>query len=207
MGATATTPRQQLRRETILAVAREMFLSEGYAATSMSAIAAKLGGSKGTLYNYFNSKEELFTAVMVEQVERIGDLMDSLALDHGDVADRLRTFAFEFLKLILSDDFVGLYRLVTAEVERFPEIGGSFNAAAMNTRKEEVSRFFARQMDAGALRKDDPELAARRFKDLCRSDLQRLRAWNVIPPPSDQELRRHADQAVDAIMRLYAPGA
>src|SRR3954464_10654712 len=50
------------RRELILDVASEVFLKEGYAATSMSEIAARLGGSKGTLYNYFKSKEELFEA-------------------------------------------------------------------------------------------------------------------------------------------------
>ena len=45
------------RRELILDVASEVFLKEGYAATSMSEIAARLGGSKGTLYNYLKSKE------------------------------------------------------------------------------------------------------------------------------------------------------
>ena len=39
-------------------------MMQGFAATSMSAIATRLGGSKGTLYNYFKSKEELFGAVV-----------------------------------------------------------------------------------------------------------------------------------------------
>ncbi len=46
----------------ILDAAAEVFLEEGFAAASMSAIAARVGGSKGTLYNYFRSKEELFEA-------------------------------------------------------------------------------------------------------------------------------------------------
>ena len=50
------------RREAILNVAREVFFEQGYSAASMSTIAARLGGSKGTLYNYFKSKEELFEA-------------------------------------------------------------------------------------------------------------------------------------------------
>ena len=49
--------KRDVRREGILDVARGVFLSEGYATASMSTIAAKLGGSKGTLYNYFKSKE------------------------------------------------------------------------------------------------------------------------------------------------------
>ena len=60
-----------MRRETILEIARDMFFTEGYAAVSMSAIAARLGGSKGTLYNYFASKEELFSAVMTQHFDRV----------------------------------------------------------------------------------------------------------------------------------------
>ncbi|MEO6377128.1 MAG: helix-turn-helix domain-containing protein, partial [Caulobacteraceae bacterium] len=55
---------RDLRRQAILNVACEAFLAEGYAAVSMSAIAATLGGSKATLYAYFRSKAELFAAVM-----------------------------------------------------------------------------------------------------------------------------------------------
>ena len=44
------------RRQAILDIARESFVTDGFAATSMSAIAVRLGGSKGTLYNYFRSK-------------------------------------------------------------------------------------------------------------------------------------------------------
>ena len=44
----------------------EAFLAEGYAETSMSSVAAKVGGSKATLYNYFKSKEELFAAFMID---------------------------------------------------------------------------------------------------------------------------------------------
>ena len=61
---TLTKPRvdRDARREAILDVAQDVFLDEGFAAASMSTIAARLGGSKGTLYNYFKSKEELFNA-------------------------------------------------------------------------------------------------------------------------------------------------
>src|SRR5579871_1168537 len=68
--ATDTAPtesqRSDARRRAILEVGREVFLAQGYAAASMSEIAAKLGGSKGTLYNYFRSKEELFSAFIAD---------------------------------------------------------------------------------------------------------------------------------------------
>ena len=51
-------------RQLLIDVAREFFTERGYAGTSMSLIATRVGGSKGTLYNYFKSKEELFVAVI-----------------------------------------------------------------------------------------------------------------------------------------------
>ncbi|BAK66538.1 putative TetR family transcriptional regulator [Sphingobium sp. SYK-6] len=53
------------RRDMILSVAQAYFLAHGYAGTTMSGIAAEVGGSKGTLWNHFPSKEELFTAVLL----------------------------------------------------------------------------------------------------------------------------------------------
>jgi len=64
MNVVIATPRRDLKRDMILSIAQEVFLEEGYAAASMSTIAARLGGSKGTLYNYFRSKAELFVAVI-----------------------------------------------------------------------------------------------------------------------------------------------
>ena len=58
--------RSDARRRAILDVASEVFLAQGYAAASMSEIATRLGGSKGTLYNYFRSKEELIGALIAD---------------------------------------------------------------------------------------------------------------------------------------------
>ncbi len=52
------------KRQAILEIAKDSFTKQGFEQTSMSHIAKMLGGSKATLYNYFSSKEEIFTAVM-----------------------------------------------------------------------------------------------------------------------------------------------
>lgn len=56
--------RKEERREMILEIAKREFLDHGYSGASMSAISAELGGSKGTLWSYFPSKEDLFAAVL-----------------------------------------------------------------------------------------------------------------------------------------------
>src|SRR5882757_67000 len=119
--------RRQDRRDTILAVATASFLVHGYAATSMSTIAATLGGSKGTLWSYFPSKEALFTAVLDDLTATYRDQLQAL-LDprRGDVRATLKQFAAGFIAKILSCDAIGLHRLVQAEAGRFPEIGAIF---------------------------------------------------------------------------------
>ena len=62
------------RRERIIQVARSVFYEVGYAGASMSMISSRLGGAKASLYAYFNSKEDLFEAIIREQCGQIADL-------------------------------------------------------------------------------------------------------------------------------------
>src|SRR5882757_4236481 len=65
----ALTSRKDRKRAEIVAIAQQLFFREGYAGTSMSQLAAAVGGSKTTLYNHFQSKEELLLAVVQDVVE------------------------------------------------------------------------------------------------------------------------------------------
>src|SRR5947208_8772182 len=76
-------PGKDERRDAIVAIAREAFAADGYAGTSMSSIAARLGGSKGTLYSYFKSKEELFIAVVQSKCEKIQEMLNQAEIEGG----------------------------------------------------------------------------------------------------------------------------
>src|ERR1700759_2542473 len=107
------------RRDAILDVAYECFTAEGYGATSMSTIAARLGGSKGTLYNYFKSKEELFDAFVCRACSRLSHQLDSLPAD-GLVREDLVQVAEDFINHIVSPEAMAVYRVVVGEGDRFP---------------------------------------------------------------------------------------
>src|ERR1700722_1024832 len=114
------------KRDAILRIALEAFLTEGYAATSMSSIAAKVGGSKATLYNYFASKEELFSVVIGEKCKDFHDqLFESVSHD-ADIRAALIGIAERMIRLVVSDEKIAIYRLITAETARFPELGRAF---------------------------------------------------------------------------------
>src|SRR5271155_6176249 len=87
------------RRTAILKTAHAAFLADGYAATSMSTIAARLGGSKATLYNYFGSKEELFVAVVEHKCEQLREIAQDAQEDHDDFPAALLKFGTRLLNL------------------------------------------------------------------------------------------------------------
>src|SRR5438270_10116893 len=114
-----TKPRldKDARREAILDVAQEVFLEEGFAAASMSTIAARLGGSKGTLYNYFKSKDDLFIAYVERRCPWQQD--EVFALKPGEApAQALQRIARSFLAHVVNETTVRNFRLIVAEAER-----------------------------------------------------------------------------------------
>src|SRR5580698_823343 len=115
--ATTDLSRSDARRRAILDVASEVFVAQGYAATSMSEIAAKVGGSKGTLYNYFRSKEELFAAFMQDtcnaQTAIYFDPLTPIGVGKS-VRESLIELGVSLLQFLLIGDILAVHRLVVA---------------------------------------------------------------------------------------------
>ena len=97
------------RRAAILKVARAAFLQHGYSGASMSQIAAKVGGSKATLYNYFPSKKDLFVALADEESTQIFAPLFDVSEMRGDIRTVLERFVRRFLVLLLSDDLIAFF--------------------------------------------------------------------------------------------------
>ncbi|HEX3407891.1 MAG TPA: TetR/AcrR family transcriptional regulator, partial [Caulobacteraceae bacterium] len=190
----------------IIAVAREAFLTSGFTATSMSEIAAKLGGSKGTLYNYFRSKEELFVAFMNESCEDLLDFMDHLPetaeADHS-VREDLIELGVAFLSSLTRDSFVSIHRLVVSEAGRFPELGRLFYENGPARGVQRFTEYFERVIAAGRLPPNDPREVGQRLKDLVLSDVYTRRLWGVLGPQSPQALRAHVTRSVDIFLMAF----
>ena len=193
------------RRETILDVARDCFLVYGYAATSMSAIAARLGGSKGTLYNYFKSKDELFGAMMQRQCGELQETLFDVSHVSGEPRARLTHFGRNFLEMLLSPDSLAIQRLVVAESERFPELGHAFYESGPRQVVVRMGDYLGELMDRGVLRRADTTTAATHFKDLALSGVYQRRLWGVIPDPTPEQMDVQIECAVDTFLRAYAP--
>ena len=206
---TTESARGDAKRRAILEVGRDMFLARGYAATSMSEIAAKVGGSKGTLYNYFRSKEELFSAFISEicaaQAAIYFDPLPPIGEDK-DVRESLIDLGVSLLAFLLREEFVAVNRLVVAETGRFPEIGRLFYQSGPVRGEVRFTEVFREAMAAGRFPAGDPKMVGQRLKDLVLSDVYLRRLWGVLGELDEAALRAHVTQSVDIFLRAFGTG-
>lgn len=192
------------RRRTILEVAERSFLERGYAETSMSTIAAELGGSKTTLWSYFPSKEALFAAVLDAKIADFQTALDEALIPVGGTAAALRRFGRILLGKITQPASMALHRLIVGEAGRFPEIGRTFAERGPDRVRARLCRYVEEEMAAGRLRAGDPMMAARQFIALCQAGCYLDRLWRpgcamITDPGIDIE------EAVTSFMHAWAP--
>ena len=195
----------EARREAILGVANEVFSAEGYAAASMSHIALRLGGSKGTLYNYFKSKEELFAAHVQHQCEcKVGEAFAPPLVGDNPV-ETLTGLAERVLTAILSDEATTLYSLIVSEAQRSPAIGKAFYENGPRRGIQRVAEYLVRAQADGQMLVDDCLVAAEEFLSLVHGGLHWKRVLNVVPNPTQAQIRSQARRAAEIFVRAYSP--
>ena len=193
------------RREAIIAVAYSSFLDHGYAATTMSGIAATIGGSKATLWSYFPSKEALFEAVLDTATSVYRAQLSTLLETGGDTERTIRTFCHSFLEKVTTPEALALQRLTHAEGARFPEVGRIFYERGPRTTQTMLAAFIGSAMERGALRHDDPLRAARTLASLCMSGIHQQLIFGRLAAPTPQLIATDADAAADLFLRAYTP--
>ncbi|MFT4100121.1 MAG: TetR/AcrR family transcriptional regulator [Burkholderiaceae bacterium] len=151
--------RKDYRPAELLEAARAMFAERGFAATRLDDVARAAGVSKGTLYLYYPSKEELFKAVVRSGVV---DWLDSLRrrlADEAIASDALLTqFFAEFWQRFVGTRVSPILKLVIAESANFPEVTRFFHEEVVTPTvrslvaliERGIARGEFRQVDAGA---------------------------------------------------------
>ncbi len=194
-----------MRRKAFVDAARELFFTNGYAGTTMSSIAAKVGGSKTTLWTYFPSKEELFEAVVDDIVEQYGQTLQiDLPLDEP-VPDVLRRFGNLLMTKLTATPILSLFRLVVGEAERFPHLAEAFYERGPRRGKARAAAWVGEKMVRGELRMGDPMRAVQQFTGLCQSGLYQFAMLNLSESRGLARLQDDVDAAVDTFYRAWAP--
>lgn len=194
-----------MRRRAFVDTARDLFFANGYAGTTMSSIASKVGGSKTTLWTYFPSKEELFAAVVDDIVEQYGDMLSmDLPLDEP-VPDVLRLFGNLLMTKLTTTPILSLFRLVVGEAERFPHLAETFYERGPRRGKARATLWVAEKMRRGELRTGDPMRAVHQFVGLCQAGRYQFALLNLPDNHPFGSFRDDVDAAVEAFCRAWRP--
>lgn len=149
--------------EHIVDKATALFLRSGFEAVSIDTIAAEAAISKRTFYTRFSGKPDLFTAVVVRFVEKRMAKMDAISAVVGPLRHQLEAIACEILRIACEPDAIALDRIVTAEVERFPELGRILYDFAVPRAVGTIEKILNQACADGTLDRIDTHHAAEHF--------------------------------------------
>ena len=181
------TRRKHARPEEITAAALESFVERGYAGTRLEDVAARAGISKGTLYLYFENKEDLFKAVVREGlVSPIAEIRGVIDQFEGSTFDLLRKLLFGWWERIGATHVSGIPKLIFAEAGNFPELARFYVAEVVDPGHEVIVALVKRGIARGEFRALDPDSAAQ----MIAAPMVFLNMWC-------RSLAHHASRAID----------
>jgi TetR/AcrR family transcriptional regulator, mexJK operon transcriptional repressor len=201
----AHRPVDQAKRDAILASARAEFFKYGFEAASIERIAAAANVSKVTIYNHFQSKENLFSAMVGSECRIMRGTLPEISDEEVPLRSELMNFAQSMMAFLSSPDIIRFDRRMAAEVERHPEMGELFLNAGPRLMQTMLTEMIATEMERGRLGKADPQQAAAHLYGIVKgfADVE----WRF----SNPELARGSvtiatlSSAVDRFLLAYQP--
>lgn len=152
--------RKDARPGELLQAALELFVEKGFAATRVEEVAKLAGVSKGTVFLYFASKEELFKAVVRENISgRFAEWNAELASFQGSSADLLRYCVTAWWQRIGSTKVSGITKLMVSEAHNFPDLAAFYATEVIQPGKQLIARVLQRGVDQGEFRAMDMKYA------------------------------------------------
>jgi len=154
--------RKESRPGEIIEAAFELFADKGFSATRMDEIALKAGVSKGSLYNYFKSKETIFEAVVTEDIIPIIDQVEEeIAANEDSSEDLIRCFILGMTAHTQGTRLDIIPKLIVAESGNFPELTEFFVHQVVKRVRQIVEGIIQRGIERGEIIECDPQITAR----------------------------------------------
>jgi AcrR family transcriptional regulator len=149
--------KQEARRSDIIGAALRLFAAKGFAATRLDDVAEAAGIAKGTIYLYFETKEELFRDVVRQELlPTLNRFEETVAAHQGPTADLFRLLLAGLARLIDSDAGA-IPKLVVCEAGNFPEIARFYADEVVGRGQLLLERILQRGVERGEFRPVDAE--------------------------------------------------
>ena len=196
--------RKEARPQEILEAALAVFAEKGFAATRMDDIAVRAGVTKGTIYLYFDSKEEVFKSLVRQTIgDTLTQIADRVAAYEGSARALLITVLRAIGTLLRTSDRVVLPKIVLAESGNFPELVRFYRFEIIEKGLGILTSILARGLAQGEFRAVPPQHAAR----LCVAPLLLGALWRTTFAPLDPEpydIEALIETHIDVLLRGLA---
>ncbi|WP_280397982.1 TetR/AcrR family transcriptional regulator [Nocardia carnea] len=200
MSKVVTTYHQRVaqeKRALIVTAATALFLELGYDRTSLARIAERSGVSRATLFKQFPSKAVLFDAIVTESWST-GDEEDPPQT--GNIVEGLRIIGRRYAQLLGRPQMTDLFRIVIAELPRFPELADAQFTHGKMPYFESVRSYLLAEHEAGTVRVEDADLAATQFLGMISNYV----FWPALLVPGWKVSAERVAQVVDEAVRTTA---
>lgn len=145
--------RKEARPGELLDAALDLFVAKGFAATRVEEVAAKAGVSKGTLFLYFKSKEDLFEAVVRENIgNQITQGFAEIESYDGPTTDILKFAMFAWWERVGNTKASGISKLVMSEASNFPTLANFYQENVVKPGRQLIQAILQRGVDRGEFR-------------------------------------------------------
>jgi len=189
------------KRQAIIEAATRLFLENNYRSVSMDKIAQTAPVSKATLYNHFDSKNDLLVAVIQEICRSIVQTVTQTLSTTDDIKSNLRKIASALVDVVYSTGGLAIHRLLVAESHEFPELGQMVYDKGMRPGAEQIAIYLRQLNESGHFSIQNPEFAADVFCGLLENNLHFQCLVGIRPPPDENEKKQLIEAAIDFFLQ------
>ena len=188
----------------LLGVAAEVFIERGFEGASTNEIARRANCSKTTLYTRYPSKEKLFLAVLEQRMELILSDFATTLQPELPMEQTLKDYGFRLMQLALSENQLGMIRVISMEASRFPDLGRRFYELGPGRGVAILVNYMEEQIRRERLVKESPQMMAEHLISLITGGYVR---WTMVGIPDNlnlNEKRQRISAIVEMFLRAYS---
>ncbi|MEP9378706.1 TetR/AcrR family transcriptional regulator [Aquabacter sp. CN5-332] len=186
----------------IVEAAAQEFQANGFAGTSVDAVARRAGVSSRTLYRLVPTKAALFSKVISEHIDQFITAIEDTGLDALALDASLERILISYGILTLGRDAILMLQLVVSERGRFPELASTFYTDAMQRTGNVLEQWLRHQQELGRITLEDPALASGMLRGMITMEPQRGVLLGQRTYPEIDEIRMRARMCA----RLFLDG-
>ena len=194
------------RIDSLIAVATQVFVRDGYGGSSIDKVASEAGVSTRTIYERFKNKADLLGAVITRLVERdMATILSSEELDRLEPRQALTVIGQTITGRACHPDSAALFRILAMEAQRFPELAAKMRDNGKARLDNAVAGYLRGQVRRGTLRLADPDRAASLFLQMMCGELHECLLFGSETDMAKLNFGAHLDMVVDIFLNGCSP--